>query len=82
MCNFSQCLDQIFEVNCVPQSEVIDSGTSKREIQEEIKALVQAAVDVSNKGIASIHVDVQSVTVKIKLQPVLYCKGPNKSMWR
>jgi hypothetical protein len=79
---FSPSLDQMFEVNCVPRSEVIISGTAKREIQEKIKALAHAAAGVSDKGIASIHLDVRSMTVKMKFQPPLYCQGPTKSMWR
>jgi hypothetical protein len=58
------------------------SGTTKQEIQEKIKALAHAAADVSDKGIASIHLDVRSMTVKMKLQPPQYCKGPTRSMWR
>jgi hypothetical protein len=37
---------------------VIVLGTPKWEIQEKIKALAHAAADVSDKGIASIHLDV------------------------
>jgi hypothetical protein len=37
---------------------------------------------MSDKGIASIHFDVHSMTMKMILQPPLYCKGPTKSMWR
>jgi hypothetical protein len=76
MCNITHSLDQMFEVNCVPQSQVIISGTPKREIQEKTKALAHAAADVSDKGTHSIHLDVRSMTVKMKLQPLLYCKGP------
>jgi hypothetical protein len=47
--------------------EVIVSGTPKREIQEKIKALAHAAGDnISDKGIASIHLDVRLMSVKIK----------------
>jgi hypothetical protein len=53
------------EVNCSPQSEVIVSGTPKREIQEKVKAFAHAAADVSERETASIHLDVQSVMVKI-----------------
>jgi hypothetical protein len=45
-------------VNCVQRSEVIVLGTPNQEIQEKIKALVHAMADVSDKGIASIHLDV------------------------
>jgi hypothetical protein len=75
-------LGQIFEVNCVLRLEVIVSGTPIREIQEEIKALAHATADMSDKGMASIRLDVQSMTVKMKLQPPQYCKGPTISMWR
>ncbi len=65
MYNFTK-LGPNVEVNCVPRLEVIVLGTLKREIQEKMKALAHAAVDVSDKGNASIHLDVQSMTVKIK----------------
>jgi hypothetical protein len=44
---------------------VILSETPKWEIQEKVKAFVHAAVDVSERGIASIHLDVRSMMVKI-----------------
>jgi hypothetical protein len=44
---------------------VIVSGTPKREIQEKVKAFAHAAADVSERGIASIHLDVRSMMVKI-----------------
>ncbi len=53
------------EVNCGPRSEVIVLGTPKREIQEKVKAFAHAAVYVSERGIASIHLDVSSMIVKI-----------------
>jgi hypothetical protein len=65
MLSISHSLDQRFEVNCGPRSEVIVSGTPKREIQEKVKAFAHAATDVSERGIASIHLDVQSMIVKI-----------------
>ncbi len=58
MCNISQSWDQIFELNCGPQSKVIVSGTLKWEIQEKTKALAHAVADISKKGMASIHLDV------------------------
>ncbi len=64
MFNFSQSWDQTFEVNCGPRSEVIFSGTPKRDIQENINAHVHAAAEISVKGTASIHLDVPSMTVK------------------
>ncbi len=63
---------------------MIVSGTSKRKIQEKTKALAHAATDVSDKGMASIHLDVQSMTVKIKLKPPLTttCNGPTNVVMR
>jgi hypothetical protein len=58
MLSISQCCNQRFEVNCGPRSEVIVSGTQKLEIQVKVKAFARAAVDVSERGIASIHLDV------------------------
>jgi hypothetical protein len=52
---------------------VVVSGTPKHEIQRKVKALVHAAVDVSERGIASIHLDVRSIIVKILLKFLLYC---------
>jgi hypothetical protein len=46
MCNISQNLNQIFEVNCVLRSEVIVLGTPKLEIQEKINALAHATADM------------------------------------
>ncbi len=48
-----------------PRSEVIVSETPKREIQVKVKAFVHAAADVYERGIASIHLDVRSMMVKI-----------------
>jgi hypothetical protein len=59
----SQSWDQTFEVNCT-QLEMIVSGTPKRDIQENINARAHAAVEISDKGTASIHLDVRSMTVK------------------
>jgi hypothetical protein len=58
-------LNQRFEVNCGPQSEVVVSGTPKWEIQVKVKAFANAAADVSERGIASIHLDVRPMIVKI-----------------
>jgi hypothetical protein len=80
MFNILQSCDQTFEVNCGPRSEVIALGTPKRVIQEKTKALVHAAADISENRMASIHLNVQSVMVKMKLQLLLCCKGPTKSM--
>jgi hypothetical protein len=53
------------EVNCGPRSEVIVSGTPKREIQVKVKTFAHAAADVSERGMASIHLDEQSIIVKM-----------------
>jgi hypothetical protein len=65
MLSISQSLNQRLEVNCGPRLEVIVSGTPKREIQGKVNAFAHAATDVSERGIASIHLDVRSMTVKI-----------------
>jgi hypothetical protein len=44
---------------------VIVSGTPKHEIQVKVKAFAHAAADVSERGIAYIHSDVQSIMVKM-----------------
>jgi hypothetical protein len=43
---------------------VIVSGTPKQDIQENINARVHASAEISDKGTASIHLDVSSMTVK------------------
>jgi hypothetical protein len=73
MFNISQSCDQPFEVNCGPRSELIVSCTLKRVIQEKTKARAHAAVEISESGMASIHLDVQSMMVKMQLQLLLYC---------
>ncbi len=82
MFNISQSCDRTFDVNCGTLSEVIISSTPKQVIQEKTKARVHTAANVSERGIASIHLDVRSMIVKMWLQPLLYCKGPTRSMWR
>jgi hypothetical protein len=58
MLSILQSLSQRLEVNCGPQSEVIVSGTPKREIQVNVKVFAYAATDVLESGIAFIHLDV------------------------
>jgi hypothetical protein len=58
---------------------VIISGTPKQDIQEKVNAFAHAAADVSTRGIASIHFDVRSMTVKM-CELLLDGKGPTKSM--
>jgi hypothetical protein len=45
--------------------EGIVSGTPKRVIQEKTKACVHATSEVSERGIASIHLDVRSVNENV-----------------
>jgi hypothetical protein len=47
---------------------VIISGTPKRVIQEKTKAHVHADMVFSERGIASIHLDVRSMIMKMKMQ--------------
>jgi hypothetical protein len=47
-------------------------GYPKMGIHEKIKALAHADVDILDKGTASIHLDVRSMTVKMKLKLPLY----------
>ncbi len=72
MFNVLQSCDQTFDLNCGPRSEVIISGATKRVIQEKTWAHAHAAADVSERGIASIHLDLRSVIMKMWLQPLLY----------
>jgi hypothetical protein len=56
------------------------SGTPKRVTQEKVKEHAHAVAVISDMGIASIHLDVRSMIVKMWLQLSLNCKGPTKSM--
>jgi hypothetical protein len=51
-------------------------GTPKQDFQEKDNAFVHAAADISTRGIASIHFDVRSITVKMCEQFLLDCNGP------
>jgi hypothetical protein len=72
MCSISQSCDLTFDVNCGPRSEVIVSGTPKRIIQEKTKARSHAAVDVSEREIASIHLDMRSMIVKMCIRQIMF----------
>jgi hypothetical protein len=51
---------------------VIVSGTPKREIQVKVEAFAHAAADISERGMASIHLDMRSIMENIiKLITVL-----------
>jgi hypothetical protein len=64
MLSISQSLNQRSEVNCGQRSKVIVSGTPRCEIQENVQAFAHAA-DISESRTASIHLDVQSMMVKM-----------------
>ncbi len=72
MLSILQSCNQRLEVNCGPQSEVIVLGTPKHEIQLNVKAFAHAAVDVSERGIASIHLDERSIIVLKKKDLYIY----------
>jgi hypothetical protein len=62
--SISQSWSQRLEVNCGPWSEVIILGILKGEIQVKVKAFANATVSVSERGMASIHLDIWSKIVK------------------
>jgi hypothetical protein len=51
--------------NCAPRSEVTVSGTPKQDTQEARKASMHEAVEMSFKGMASSHLVVLSMMVKM-----------------
>jgi hypothetical protein len=58
------------------------SGTPKRATQEDRKALMQEAAEVSFRGVASNHLVVLSMTVKRYSRPSSEAgRGPTKSTW-
>jgi hypothetical protein len=60
-------VEQRFEVNCRPRSEMSVLGTPKWEIQENVKAFMHAAKDVSERGIASIYLQwAHQIHVKVR----------------
>jgi hypothetical protein len=65
MLSILHSLIQKWEVKCGPRFEAIVSGTPKQEIQKIFKALAHAGADVLERITASIHLDVQSMMVKI-----------------
>ena len=68
----------MFEVNCGPLSDVISSGTPKRDIQPKMRALAQSSVVVELRGIASGQREVLSIIVKKYVNPAEGCSGPTK----
>jgi hypothetical protein len=82
MFTISQSCDQTFEVIATHNREWSLWSPQRRVTQEKNKAHAHATVEISESGMASIHLDVRSMMVKMQLQILLYCKGPTRSMWR
>ncbi len=57
--------DRSADVNCVPLSDVIVCGTPNLEIQVEQSASAQVEAVMEDRGTASAHCVVQSITVKM-----------------
>ena len=70
----------MFEVNCGPLSDVISSGTPKRDIQPKIRALAHYIVVVELRGIVSGQIEVLSIIVNKYVNPPEGCSGPTKSI--
>ena len=69
------------EVNCVPRSLVMVSGTPKRQIHPINKAWAQSAAVMAATGMASGHLEVRSMTVKMYVIPREGGRGPTRSTW-
>ena len=69
------------EVNVVPLSEVMSSGTPNRATQLFRKACAHELDVASERGIASGHLVARSIAVNIYRQPLLIGKGPTTSTW-
>ena len=70
----------MFEVNCGLLSDVISSGTLKRDIQQKMRAVSQSSVVVELRGIASGQHEVLSIIVNKYVNPAESCSGPTKSI--
>ncbi len=57
--------DQSADVNCVPLSDVIVCGTPNLEIQVEQSSSAQVEAVMEDRGTASAHCVVRSITVKM-----------------
>jgi hypothetical protein len=73
---------QIAKKNWAPLSVVTISGMPKRATHVVRNAPVQEAAEISFSGVASNHLVVRSMTVKIYSQPSSETgRGPTKSTW-
>jgi hypothetical protein len=73
---------QSAEVNWGPLSLVIAEGTPNRCIHPAKRAAAQSAAEVDCSGIASGHLVVLSMAVKIYVQPLDLGRGPTRSTCR
>ncbi len=69
------------DVNWVPLSDVMLSGTPNRNIQPAKKALAQSGAVMDESGMASGHLEVQSIIVKRKVWPREGGSSPTRSTW-
>ena len=76
-----QTSDQTAEVNWAPLSEVRRAGTPNLEIQVEMKAHAQDSTVMEDRGLASGHLKVLSIMVRIYEYPWLEERGPTMSRW-
>jgi hypothetical protein len=73
---------QVAEENWAPLSMVTDSGTPKRATHVARNASMQEAADISFRGVASNHLVVRSMMVKMNSHPSSEAgRGPTKSTW-
>ena len=69
------------DVNWVPQSEVMVSGTPKQVIQVVMRADAQSGAVVEVRGAASGQRVVRSMMVRMWVCPWDEGRGPTMSMW-
>ena len=69
------------EVNWAPLSKVRRAGTTNLEIQVEMKARAQDSAEMEDRGMASGHLEVLSIMVRIYEYPWLEGRGPTMSRW-
>ncbi len=77
--NNPQRADHTADVNWAPRSEVMVSGTPKRETQTSHRAFAQEEADVPANGTASAQREVLSMIVKIYVLPAEGGRGPTRS---
>ncbi len=69
------------DVNWVPLSDVMVSGTLNTDIQPTKRAPAQSAVVMDESGMASGHLEVQSNIVKRQVWPREGGSGPTRLLW-